>query len=343
MANMTYRFFSNLIRRLVCLEAIILLFSIPIFCIAQDSTNNNLVHQEDYKLSKAGDIPYFTKKGKGSQTIILIPGCGFDASVFNDFMEANKKHYQMYAITIPGYGNTMAQAMPPAGTSYGKQSWNSAVVEGLIKLIKKENLNRPIIAGHFVQGTQLALRMAIDHPEHVGGVIILGGPAKFIAIVNGKPQEFPLNNSISYVDNYTAPKWFKTITKEAFDQGNYLPIVYSMDSTIGTQLWTQSASIPLPVMIQYLCEFFASDIKLELQKIKCPVLVLRAGFNDKVLNDPINNYLKPQFIDSWNDTPSKNSLIRIIDVPNAASFVWKDNPDKVFTDLLRFLKEINLR
>jgi len=330
----------NLIQNFFWRFAIPISLFLPFSSEAQDSPINNLVHQKDYKPSEVGDIPYFIKKGKGSETVILIPGCGFDASVFNDFMEANKERLRMYAITIPGYGNTMAPRIPPEGTGYGMQSWNSAVIEGLIKLIKKENLNKPIIAGHFVQGTQMALRMAIDYPDLVGGVIILGGPAKFIPIINGKPQEFPLKNSISYVDNYTAPKWFKTITKEAFDQGNYLPIVYSLDSTIGTKLWNQSASIPLPVMIQYLCEFFASDLKLELHKIKCPVLVLRAGFNDKVLNDPINNYLKPQFIDSWNETASKNSLIRIIDVPNAASFVWKDNPDKVYAEIARFIKEI---
>jgi pimeloyl-ACP methyl ester carboxylesterase len=306
------------------------------------SSTNNLAHYPGYETCEYGAIPEFTKVGKGKLTLLLIPGLGFDATVFDDFIKANKNNYNMYVVTIPGYGNTKAPPMPTAGTSYGDQSWNKGVIEGLVKLIEKENLKRPVVVGHFVQGTQLALRMAIDHSDKIRSVIILGGPAKFISIINGEPKEFPLNGTISYVDKNTAPTWFKQINKNDFNDGNYLPEIYSLDNTVGDDLWKQSASVELPVMVRYLCEFFASDIKMEFAKIKCSVLVLRAMFSDKVLQMPINNYVSPQFINSWDDAAAKNPLIRVHDIQNSASFVWKDQPDEVYKAIKTFLNEKKL-
>jgi pimeloyl-ACP methyl ester carboxylesterase len=306
-----------------------------------DSTGNNLVHITGYKTSTYGEILKYKKSGKGVKTLILIPGLGFDASVFDDFVKANKDKYTMYVITIPGYGKTQAPPMPTADTSFGKQYWNKGVIEGVLKLMAKEKIEKPIIVGHFTQGTQLAMRMAIDYSDKVSGVIILGGPAKFIVVDKDGPKQYPLQGMISYIDKYTAPGWFRIISKKTFDNGNYLPEVYSLDKATGNKLWKQVASVPLPVMVRYLCEFLASDITLEFEKIKCPVLVFRSKFNDEVLNNTTNNYILPQFIDAWNSATDKNALIKVIDVSNASTFVWKDKPDEIYKEVNRFISNNN--
>ena len=303
------------------------------------STVNNLIHKTGYLTCELGSIPEFVKYGKGKHTLLLIPGLGFNATVFDDFIKINNNNFKMYAITIPGYGNTKAPPMPDAGTSYGEQSWNKGVCDGIARLIEKEKIKKLIVVGHFVQGTQLALQIAINQPNIIEGVIILGGPAKYITIINGEPKEFPLKGTISYVDKITAPTWFQSIKKEDFDEGNYSAEIYSLQDEVGHELWKQSAAVSLPVMIRYLCEFFSADVRLDLNKVKCPVLVLRAMFNEKVLQDPINNYVKPQFIDSWEGTSSINSLIEVRDIHNAASFVWKDQPDEVYSAIKTFLSD----
>ncbi|MEJ0033367.1 MAG: hypothetical protein WDO15_24870 [Bacteroidota bacterium] len=71
---------------------------------------------------------------KNKPALILIPGIGFDSSVFSDFVERNKKSYTMYTVTIPGYGNTAAPAMPDsAHASYGKQYWTNSAIEDIRK------------------------------------------------------------------------------------------------------------------------------------------------------------------------------------------------------------------
>lgn len=302
-----------------------------------DSTINNLIHPYSYRTSELGAIPEYVKIGHGKIPMILIPGLGFDFSVFSDFMNANENNYTMYAITIPGFGKTAAPPMPPEGTSYGQYSWTKGVLEGINKLISKEKIHKPIIVGHFTYGTQIALRMGIDYPEIIGGIIILGGPAKMIATMGGEIKEFPLDKMIYLTDNYSGPVWFKSMNESDWDDGNYLPEIYSLDSVKGKTLWNQVSEVPLPVMIRYLCEFIAMDIKLELGKIKCPVLILRATFNEKIIKDPINLYLSPQFIESWNSASETNSLIQVKDVPTSATFVWKDNPQATHRMLKEFI------
>ncbi|MBX7151925.1 alpha/beta hydrolase [bacterium] len=303
-----------------------------------DSTVNNLVHTPGYKTGHLGDLGAVKKYGNGQQNLILIPGLGFDASVFDDFMETNENLYTMYAITIAGYGKTAAPPMPAEGTSYGEQTWTQGTVAGLLKLIDKEKLEKPVIVGHFVQGTQIALRLAEDYPNKIGGVIILGGPAKFIVAMNGRVKDFPLDTMILFTDKATGPKWFKHMTRKFYDENNIRPEIYSLDNHRGMELWQQSTSIPLPVLVRYVCEYFASDVKVRFPEIQCPVLILRPTFSESILSDPVNNYVRPQYIDSWNDAPSKNSLIQFKDIQNASTFVWKDKPDTVYDAIHVFIK-----
>lgn len=303
----------------------------------QDTTINNLVHPDGYRTCTLGELGNVNKFGSGPKSLILIPGLGFDASVFDDFIEVNRDRYTMYAVTLAGYGDTPAPPMPPEGTSYGEQSWNRGAIDGLVRLIEKEKLNKPVVVGHFVQGTQMALRLAIDHPEKVGGVVVMGGPAKFIAVRNGRVRDFSLDTMIMFTDQFTGPRWFKHMEKKFFDDNNFMPAVYSLDSARGTELWQYPVRVPLPVMVRYASEYFACDVRAELQKIRCPVLVLRVLFDDRVLNDPINNYVKPQFIDSWNDVSSMNRLIQVKDISNASAFVWKDKPEAVYSEIERFV------
>lgn len=329
------------LKKVVTVISLLLFTGNVVFSQTEKPKINNLVHTPDYKFGEWGAIPEYIKSGKGKKVMILIPGWGFDASVYKDFMAANKNNYTMFAITVPGYGNTKAPAMPTgADTSYGNQYWSKGAIQGILKLIEKEKLEKPIIAGHFTHSTQLALRMAVDYPDKVGGIVILGGVAKFIAVIQGQVRDMPLNRMITGTDKYTAPMMFKTTSKKDWDEGNYASNIYSLDSVKGKKLWEQSATVPVTVMVRYLLEFHACDLKAELDKIKCPVLVLRSMFNAELLDATINNYVKPQYIDAWNGATEKNPLIQVKDINESATFVWKDKPKETYEAILSFIKEL---
>ena len=308
--------------------------------VAKDSINN-LILPKGYKTSIIGEVPRYQKVGKGRQALILIPGIGFNETVFNDFVTAFKNNYVLYSITVAGFGKTSAPPTPAPETSFGDQTWNKSAIHGIKNLIEKEQIVKPIIVGHFTLGTQLALRFVLDYPDLVSGLIILGGPAKLIATQNGQPMDYPLNGLINYTDRVTAPKFFKGMNEQAFNSGNYLPEVYSLTSGIGSRLWNEVAANPLPVMVRYLCEFHASDLRLETDRIKCPVLILRPGFTNELLSHPENpntNYIKLQFIDGWQPVVKSNPEIEIIDIQNSGAFLWKDQPEKTYKEINHFIE-----
>lgn len=159
--------------------------------------------------------------------------------------------------------------MPPEGTSYGEQTWNKGCIAGIVKLIEKEKIGKPIVFGHFVQGTQIALRLAIDYPDKVSGVVILGGPAKMVMAVGDRVRDFPLDTMVMFTDRFTGPKWFKNMKKKWFDDNNIRPEIYSLDSALGLKLWKQSSETSLPVMVRYTSEYFASDVRADLNNLEC--------------------------------------------------------------------------
>ncbi len=304
----------------------------------KDTVVNNLKHTSGYITSAFNDIPQYRKWGTGKRTLILIPGMGFDASVFNDFIEAHKNEYVLYAITIPGYGNTSAPPMPDSTVSYGEQTWSKSAAKGILKLIQQEQIVHPIIVGHFVLGAQLALRIAIEHPDHVGGVIILGGSAKMLGMVDNKIVNPSLKEMINGVDNFYAPKWFKAMKKEFYDKGNFTNDVYSLQEDTGNVLWKHVATVPMPVAVRYSCEYFASDITADADKIQCRVLVLRPSFTETFWDNPMKkNWIWPQFIESWNIVAKTNPKITIEDISRSGAFVWKDNPDETYKKIKEFL------
>jgi len=307
-----------------------------------DSTLHNFRLPQEYETSVYGTIPHYTKAGMGKQTLILIPGLGFDESVFMDFMSANMSNYQMYSITIPGFGNTAAAPVPPEGTSFGMQTWSKGVREGILNLIEKEEIKQPILIGHFTLGTQLALRMAIEHPGRIGGVIIIGGPLRFIPIQNGKVMNVTMDQRIYFTDKFGSP-FYNTVTKSYWDSNNYMRELYSLDPHRGDQLWKMVADVPIQVMVRYLCEYQAEDVTADIAKIRCPVLVIRPGFKNVWFDDPMNgtlNYIKPQYVDSWEEAKKLNTLIEIEDVKDSGVFTWKDQPEITNETTRFFIRQI---
>ena len=298
----------------------------------QDSTLDNLRHAAGYAAAPLGQLGAVVRRGTGAQDVILIPGWGFGAEVFESFMAANATRYRMVAVTLPGFGGTAAPPMPPDGTSYAAQSWTGAAEEAVARLIKAEGLNRPVVVGHFVVGTQLALRLALDHPDLVSGVVIVGGePVRFTPSRRDTTGKTPADiaERIRGVDQYLAPRWFKTVTKRTWDANNYAAMQYSRDSATATVLWRQSAGVPVPVMVRYLCEYLATDIEKDYPSLRVPVMALLPDFTQEILTDPKQAYARSFFLDAWTAAPRLSDRITTRVVPGAHLFVMHDRPDAV--------------
>ncbi|HEY8174570.1 MAG TPA: alpha/beta hydrolase [Gemmatimonadaceae bacterium] len=300
--------------------------------IQQDSTLNNLEHASGYRTSSLGTIPEVARRGNGPVDVLLIPGWGFGAEDFERFMRANETRYRMVAVTLPGFAGTAAPPMPPAGTSYADATWTRAAAEAIARLIRSEGLRQPIVLGHFIVGTQIAFRLALDHPDLVGGLVIVGGePMRYVPSRKDSRRKTPMprEDRVAGADNFLGPRFFRTVTKQAFDDNNYTAPQYARDPVRAMELWKKSSAVPLPVMIRYLVEYMAMDLNDEFLRLAVPTRVLIPGFSPEILADPKQGYVKTLFVDSWDSVRVRNPAIALHVVPDSRIFITDDRPDAV--------------
>lgn len=325
----------------------------------QDSTLNNLVHPDGYKTCSLGDLGSVSKSGKGKQAMIFIAGLGFSGSDYASFIEEYKKHNTIYTITPAGFGNTQAPPIP-ADTSikYADMNWTYAITTGILNLIEKEKLNKPIIVAHFITATQVAFNLAANYPNKISKVIILGGsPYRFYpgfkdGTWNDWENEKVLTHQqrITMPEFYWAPKWFKTVTKKTWDENMWTPEDYCKDTTLGSQLFKTSAQVPVQVMIRYLIEWMAYDADEIYAQIKVPTLILAPDF--KELITPANptdtasciSVAAKQYLKYFHAEPawkyakqSGNKKLQIQTIPDTRLFMWYDNPKSTYKAINKFL------
>lgn len=325
---------------------------------AQDSTLNNLVHPEGYITCKIGKLGAVKKYGNGKQSMILVPGLGFGSDVYKDIITHYRKDFTVYAITPAGFGGTPAPPMPDSSVTYSQLTWTNGIVTGILNLIEKEKLNKPIIVGHFVTGTQVALNFALEHSDKIGRVVIISGsPYRYYAgIKDGQYNDWeheliytPKQRS-KVVEAYWAPKWFKTVTKKTWDDNMWTPDDYCKDSTIGIQLFRTSANVPVQVMIRYLIEWMAYDSSPRYKELKTPILILTPDFKELLTPSDTGNiqscknaeakqYLKYFHQVAWQ--PAKNSgnpMFQFQTVSDTRIYMWLDNPKMFYKAINKFLR-----
>jgi non-heme chloroperoxidase len=103
--------------------------------------------------------------GKG-QPLILLPGLGDTAHVFDKFALALISSHHVYGITPRGFGRS--SAAPPISENYSADRLGNDVVE----VINALKLDRPILAGHSVAGEILS-SVAANHPGKVSALIYI--------------------------------------------------------------------------------------------------------------------------------------------------------------------------
>jgi pimeloyl-ACP methyl ester carboxylesterase len=304
----------------------------------QDPSLNNLVHGEGYRMGPPDGFGHVEKRGAGPIPLVLIPGGGFGWEVFESFMGRHEKEYTMFAVSLAGMGGTPAPPMPPEGTSYGEQTWLRGAIRALLRLLEEERLERPLLLTHFLEGSQIGLRMAIDHPERIRGVVLVSGSAKFVQ----PGRDFTREERIRYMDERMAPQWFKTVTLRTWNDNNFPASTYSRDPELGARLFAQVSEGPLPVVIRYLLEFHAADLAAEFSDIEAPVLLLSPGFPETMLKDEATSWLPYFFTDGWKGIERNPRVERVV-VDDARILLWLDQPERVDVEIARFLDGLSAR
>src|SRR5438552_10014428 len=308
-----------------------------------DVSRNNLELPAGYKTLRDNQTPVITKKGQGRQTLILVPGMYSGNRSFDGFIARNQSQYKLFLLTPPGINGTPARALPAAGTSFGELTWTRSLERDILDLIRREKLSKPVILAERQPAAQAAIELASEHPAQIGGVVLVGtNLVQFFAAPKDPTRKTPIAflDRGGFVDESWAAKWFKYVTPETWKNGDLAKQLLSVDPTRAQTAWDELESAPLEVKVRYLCEFWASDVTRDFDKLRVPVLGLARGFDEKFLADPANGFAKPSFLDSWETLIPKHPQLELVKIPNARMLVLDDQPKAADDAIAAFVKKI---
>ncbi len=308
--------------------------------LAQDSTLDNLRHAPGTATVADGTLGRIRVEGSGPRTMLLIPGIGFGDGVWDEFIERHRSAYTMIAVTLPGFGGTAPLAMPAGGSRYVETPWTRSAVRAIEHLLDSAGIRRVTVVAHWALATQIALRLALDHPDRVEAVILVGGVLKSYYENTPGMRDWTLEQRARVADGL-AQRWFRTVTRRTWDDQNFMSYDYAVNPRRGLFLWRDAAAPSLPVWIRYLLEFYAVDVSAELGRLRVPTLVVQPGFDDPAFFvEEGRNYMRNLCLDSWRGAAELSDRLRFVPIPGSRLFVMHDQPAALDSAVARFLREV---
>jgi len=140
---------------------------------------------------------------------------------------------------------------------------------------------------------------------------------------------------IDGTDKYMAPQWFKTVTRETWDDNNFLPGDYAVNPIRALRLWRWAATPMLHTWIRYLCEFNSQDINPALDSLTVPVMLMKPGLEGNY-SDPGNDYMRAFCDLSWKPSVLQKSNVRSVTINDSRAFIWFDQPKRFNEELQSF-------
>ena len=122
---------------------------------------------------------YFEGSTEGAKpTVVLIHGAGGDHLHWHPNIR-RLPDYRVFALDLPGHGKSGGR---------GQQSI-SAYAASILDWMEAMGLHSAVIVGHSM-GSAVALKLVLDHPQHVLGLGLVGGGAR-LPLYLFQPGIFP--------------------------------------------------------------------------------------------------------------------------------------------------------
>jgi non-heme chloroperoxidase len=113
--------------------------------------------------------------GGTGRTLVLVPGMGNNAHVFDDFAPKLAVRYHVYGVTRRGFG---ASSQPTSGYQADRLG------DDLLAVLDALKLKKPVLVAHSFGGEELS-SVASRHPDRVEGLVYLDAGYEY-AFDNGK-------------------------------------------------------------------------------------------------------------------------------------------------------------
>jgi haloacetate dehalogenase len=285
----------------------------------------------NHRISVAETTIDLVTAGEG-HPLVLLHGFPETKMAWHKIAPKLAENFKVIVPDLPGYGDSTAPSQDSKHLNYSKR----ALASLLISAVRQLGIEHFSLAGHD-RGGRVAYRMAIDYPELVSSVVLLG----IIPTVE-------IMDRLTYQTVLRMENWFFLSQPKPFPETmiNAIPdfyLNYILDSWSkdGTSI-SQDARMEYlrcfrnPKVIEAICEEYRSsetDIlhdrndQINGKRIACPTLVLwsEKGFAAS-FGDPLTIWK------NWSDD------VRGLPLP-CGHFLMEEAPDQVFTELNGFFQE----
>ncbi len=221
--------------------------------------------------------------------LVFIHGSGDSGRVWRFQVECFGSHHA-FALDLPGHGQRPDTLPTEVTVQEYAQATHDIVTQEL-------HLQKPIIVGHSLGGA-IALTMALEYSNELGGIILIGTGARLrilpalLADAKNTPEQARLRLSQMAIATTTAPTVSQSVVQEQVSPG---PSILYRDLAA--------------------CDVF--DIMKRLYEVSIPTLVL-CGVEDQLTPVKYSIYLHQHISDS---------TLRVI--PDAGHYVMREQPEAV--------------
>jgi len=216
-----------------------------------------------FKMAAVTGYPFTVNtKGDGSQAILFIPGFASSGNVWEATINALPSNYKSYSFTMAGFAGVPAQA------NSSVKYWEAQIVQYIHDL----NIEKPIIIGHSMGGA-MAMAIASDYPDLV----------KKIIVVDALPcLPVMMNPNFRSVENINCDEMVKNMmsmpNKEFLDQQKNSVARLVADTSRYSTITNWGVNSDRETFAKIYCEISNIDLRSDINKIKCPSLVLLESY-----------------------------------------------------------------
>lgn len=261
------------------------------------------------------------RHGAGGRGLILIPGLVSGAWAWQSVIADLATDYTVYVVTLPGFD----------GRPFAPGDGLAAARAGLRELVISRKLDRPVLIGHSLGGT-LALAVAEDLPQTIGGVVAIDG----LPVFPGTEAMAPAQRA-AMAANAGAGMAAQDQATFARQQQAYMRSIGVRDMTQADQLAQLSSRSSAAAAGVYVSDLLGLDLRPGLASIAAPVLVLAPYFDQDPMDVRWTAQAKTTYYASLLAGAPRVEVLPVLD---ARHFLMFDQPQVLSKMLRAYLKAL---
>lgn len=249
--------------------------------------------------------------------MILIPGLASSGAVWDGTVQRYCGARRCHVLTLAGFAGVPAIDGPLLATAE----------QQLSEYIAANKLAQPVIVGHSLGGF-LALKLAADHPEQVGRLVIVDSLPALAAV------QMPSITSAQMKEMAAGMRSRMLSMDTAAQQAGQLQTLRTMitgaDDVQRALAWGRQSD--RTTVANAMADLMGQDLRQDVARITAPTLVMGSWIAYK------NFGTREQFLQTYQDQYRQLPGVTIEMADNARHFIMLDDPDWLYDRIDQFLK-----